>query len=440
MKIIFAATPVAGHINPLLGQAKLLVEDGHEVVIYTGSTLRERVEATGAQIEVLPPEVDFDMRDVDRCFPARRHLDPIALALYDFGEVFIGSMPAQYRALCALLERFPADCIITEQCFFGIVPLLIRAPHERPVVIGCGISFLSIDRDDGLPHGLGLPYVADLAEAEEQRATFLPLARTMLDPMQAIYDKMLRSMDLAPMGSPMSVIATQSDAFLQAGVPELDYPHADLPAHVRFVGAWPAGPSSVALPSWAHELDGTRSVVLVTQGTVANDDLGYLVLPTIRALAHREDLLVIATAGGGDIIELAAQLPANAKAASYLPLDWLMPKVDVLVTNGGFGTVTQALAAGVPIVVAGTTEDKPEIAARLQWSGAGIDLKTNAPTEDMLHEAVSDMLAAPAYRDRARQISVTFDTFDCAGILWETLERLVPAPALRPQAALVASE
>ena len=40
----------------------------------------------------------------------------------------------------------------------------------------------------------------------------------------------------------------------------------------------------------------------------------------------------------------------------------------VLVTNGGYGTVQQALAHGVPIVVAGATEDKPETAARIAWS------------------------------------------------------------------------
>ena len=35
---------------------------------------------------------------------------------------------------------------------------------------------------------------------------------------------------------------------------------------------------------------------------------------------------------------------------SYLPFDWLLPKVDVLVTNGGYGSVNQAMSFGIPLV------------------------------------------------------------------------------------------
>jgi UDP:flavonoid glycosyltransferase YjiC (YdhE family) len=42
----------------------------------------------------------------------------------------------------------------------------------------------------------------------------------------------------------------------------------------------------------------------------------------------------------------------------------LLPHVDAMVTNGGYGGVQQALAHGVPLVVTGDSEDKPEVAAR----------------------------------------------------------------------------
>jgi UDP:flavonoid glycosyltransferase YjiC (YdhE family) len=118
---------------------------------------------------------------------------------------------------------------------------------------------------------------------------------------------------------------------------------------------------------------------------------------------------------------LANALPANARIAAYLPFDWLMPKVDVLVTNGGYGTVNQALAAGVPIVVAGTTEDKLEIAARVAWSGAGLDLKSDMPGEAALMDAIDALLTAPAYRQTAREISASFTSYDGASILRETV-------------------
>jgi hypothetical protein len=40
----------------------------------------------------------------------------------------------------------------------------------------------------------------------------------------------------------------------------------------------------------------------------------------------------------------------------------------------------RALQHGVPVVVAGDSEDKVETSARLAWSGAGIRLRTSTPT------------------------------------------------------------
>src|SRR3981189_3004879 len=120
-------------------------------------------------------------------------------------------------------------------------------------------------------------------------------------------------------------------------------------------------------PRWAA--GGTAgSVGLVTQGTVANHDLGRLVGPTLTALAN-QDLLVIASAGGPPVEAIPVSWPGNGGGASFLPFDRLLPKVSVMVTNGGYGAVTHALSLGVPMVVAGDSEEKPEIAARVARAG-----------------------------------------------------------------------
>jgi UDP:flavonoid glycosyltransferase YjiC (YdhE family) len=77
----------------------------------------------------------------------------------------------------------------------------------------------------------------------------------------------------------------------------------------------------------------------------------------------------------------------------------------VIVTNGGFGGVQAALAAGVPLVVAGGTEDKPEVAARVAWTGAGIDLRTGTPDAEAVAHAVDTVLTEPAFRQNARRLA-----------------------------------
>ena len=113
---------------------------------------------------------------------------------------------------------------------------------------------------------------------------------------------------------------------------------------------------------------------------------------TARSLA-RDDVLVVATTGGPDPGPLRRGLPANDRLERFVPHDLLLPHVDVMVTNGGYGGVQQALANGVPLVVAGDSEDKPEVAARVQWSGTGINLHTGRPSQAMVARAVRRVLA-----------------------------------------------
>jgi UDP:flavonoid glycosyltransferase YjiC (YdhE family) len=147
-------------------------------------------------------------------------------------------------------------------------------------------------------------------------------------------------------------------------------------------------------------LDGSRKIVLVTQGTVANHDFGLLVAPTLAALADEPDLLVVVTAGGRPIDAMPGPIPGNARLASYLPFEWVLPKVDAFVTNGGYGSVNQAMSFGIPLVTAGLIEDKAAVNARVAWSGVGIDLATNEPTPQALRAAVRAVLDKPNYRAR----------------------------------------
>ena len=69
-----------------------------------------------------------------------------------------------------------------------------------------------------------------------------------------------------------------------------------------------------------------------------------------------------------------------------------MPHVDLLLTNGGYGSIQIALAHGVPVVAIGKTEEKPEIANRVNYAGVGIGLKVLIPTETQIRDAVRDRI------------------------------------------------
>jgi UDP:flavonoid glycosyltransferase YjiC (YdhE family) len=211
-----------------------------------------------------------------------------------------------------------------------------------------------------------------------------------------------------------------ADHIAQFTVADFEYPRSDLPGTVHFVGPVSQGgksttgatgrtgsagatPPEAELPAWWAELDAGRPVVHVTQGTVANRDFDDLVRPTLDGLAQ-DNVLVVVTTGGRPVDSLSGPLPENVRVASYLPYDELLPKTDVLVTNGGYGGVQFALRHGVPLVVAGQTEEKAEVSARVSWSGSGINLRTNRATPEAVAKAVRTVLSTSSYREASSRI------------------------------------
>lgn len=162
----------------------------------------------------------------------------------------------------------------------------------------------------------------------------------------------------------------------------------------------------------------------MTQGTLANQNPAQLIGPALQALAGDSNVLAIATTGGPVPPALAANLPANARVLPFLPYDRLLPKVHAMVTNGGYGSVNHALSLGVPLVVAGTSEEKPEIAARVAWSGAGINLGTGQPGARQIGDAVRKVLGESNYRQRAAALREDFARHQALAGIAEALAAL----------------
>jgi UDP:flavonoid glycosyltransferase YjiC (YdhE family) len=141
--------------------------------------------------------------------------------------------------------------------------------------------------------------------------------------------------------------------------------------------------------------------VHVTQGTL-DTDLDDLLKPALAGLAG-DRVLVVCTTGGAPPSVLGT-VPKNARVAPFLPHDKLLPLVDVMVTNGGWGGVLASVQFGVPLVVAGGSLDKPEVARRVAWSGAGVNLRTGQPSATKVRDGVLEVLGRPEMRSRARSL------------------------------------
>jgi MGT family glycosyltransferase len=428
-RYVLCTTPAQGHTAPLLALARRLVGEGHEVVFFTTAHYRDKVEATGASFVPFAPE--YDAHDLMVANPERESSSKRGVrgVKDDLRRIFIGPVPGQSRDLHAILDGFAADCVVVDTMFLGALPLALGPRDARPAVACIGVMpYASCSRDTA-PFGVafqpGRSPFHRARNAVMNRATVVVLADI----------QRFARRRLAEAGAPRFggyVVDLQPkvvDAYFQATVAGFEYPRSDLAPSVRFVGPILATPApSFEAPTWWDELEGGRPVVHVTQGTLDNADLGRLLLLTAGALA-RDDVLVVATTGGPDPAPLRHGLPPNVRLERFIPHDRLLPRVDVMVTNGGYGGVQQALANGVPLVVAGDSEDKPEVAARVRWSGAGIDLRTGRPSAAMVARAVRRVLTRPSYRDRARALQAEIAASDPLDEISAALEQLCAARA-----------
>jgi UDP:flavonoid glycosyltransferase YjiC (YdhE family) len=431
MNILMVSTPATGHINPLLGVARVLISEGHNVVCLSGSALRDRIESAGAGFRALPPAADLNLNDPFATVPELKVMPPGLEWLRVATErLFIERIVPQHKGMQQVLQEFPADVIIGDDMMFGLLLMLLGPRANRLPVVLCGTSFLHWCRDDGAPNFLGLPPATTDAERTLYAAIAEEYSRAVDQPAALKLNEALAALGVGPLSQSLTLFDSMvalADAYMQLTVPGFEFPRP-IPSAVTFIGTLPIVPNQAPLPPWAHELDGTRKVVLVTQGTVANHNFGLLVAPTLAALASEPDVLVVATAGGRPVEAIPGPIPANARLASFLPFEWLLPKVDVLVTNGGYGTVNQALSFGIPLVTAGLTEDKADVNARVAWSSAGLNLATNEPTQPALRDAVRSVLDSPRYRARAAAMAEAFRGIDTRSEILRIVEQAAHTP------------
>lgn len=422
-KIIIASPPLTGELAPLLGIGRGLAERGHRITVLTGSRFRAEVEAAGLAFTPLTGSADFDDRRLDELFPERALFAPGPEQLgFDFINVFFNPVPDQYNALQALLDADPDQYLLTNSLFLGAWPTALGAPGRRPRRwVTAAANPLALSSEDTTFFG-PVPVARGEDQKAANRAANAEFER-MLRPSQDRLVEVLGSLGATePCPAFTDGVVTMPDAAAALTVPGFEFERGDAPDSLSLVGILPAPHrADWQPPAWWAELDGTRPVVVVTQGTLANSDLSQLVEPALTGLA---DLDVIVVAALGRSVEaLSMPVPPNVRVAEYIPFGALLPKADVFVTNGGFGGTQQAIAAGVPVVIAGATEDKPMTAARVALHGLGIDLRTGTPSARAVADATEMLLKDTEIRDNVRRLAAVYAAHDAIA----EIERLIVA-------------
>ena len=331
-----------------------------------------------------------------------------------------------------LSDKHPVRPIIlmTESLNFGALPLILGAPGIRPKgFIAIGLNPILLTSIDHPPFGPGLPPDSS-PEGRDRNKSANENQKQIFALAQTAYEEALVSVGAKkPETFLLDALYALPHRFIQMCTPSVEYPRSDAPKTLRFAGGYPkpSRDASPTKPAWWHEVTNNstkKKIIFVCQGTVATD-LEQLAIPTMMALQERSDVIVIvALAKEGATLPADVPVPSNCRVADYIPYDDLLPYCDVFVTTGGYGAFQRALNNGTPLVMAATSEEKPETAARAEWTGVAVNLRTSNPSTEQLERAVEEILSNRRYKARALEIQAEIATYDPVGVIIENIEEL----------------
>jgi UDP:flavonoid glycosyltransferase YjiC (YdhE family) len=423
MKILFASIPADGHFNPLTGLAVHLRERGHDVRWYTGPSYGSKLSALRVPHFPFIRAKDVNGENLTEHYPeyAKLGVGPKAIA-FALEKVFFVNLEGHLHDVGELRQAFPFEAVVFDGAFYA--GRLVAEKFDVPAYpIWPGPTPAPLSKTAPPPFFGLKPMAGPLGRLRDALVLKL-LAGSTKNGMKIWHE--LRAREGLPewKGSLFDLHNETSRAMFMVGSPGMDFPREDWPKNLEFVGPLVAHarkesslgeelPAALAQKLERH----AGKVVVVSQGTIDNRDPEKLFVPTLTALAASE-YLVVATTGGRHTDQLRRRFPQeNAVIEDFIAYGALMPRAGLFVSNGGYGSVLQALANGVPLLLAGKLEAKNDINARLDYRGLGIDLRTERPTPTQIQRGVERIFSEPSYRENVKRLSNELAGYDPFGII-----------------------
>ncbi|GMQ28371.1 glycosyltransferase [Algoriphagus confluentis] len=418
-KILLSVGIVEGHTFPVLPLAKGLVALGHEVHWVGSRIFQEKIENTGAVFHPYPESLDYPSKGLTTyqqrpALVKKKGLDQIK----EYLRWFFDEEEGTHDCFRSLTNDVQPDIFIGDPVNFS--PLFLGEILGKPTINLHVIPPLILSQDTA-PFGSGLlPAKSPLMRIRNRFLNYL-IDRVLFKDVTAYGNKLREKRGLPLYQGFFGDFNKYVDRVLIFSVPGFDYERSDMPDNHQFIGPpLPKPDPNWEEPDWWGDLKKAKKVVLVNQGTIAND-IQDLIMPTLIALKDEPDTLVVAV----PVKEEIPNLPGNARVAPFIPFAHLLPHVDLLVTNGGYGGTNMALGFGIPIVIGGATEDKMEVAQRVTVSGTGIDMKTMKPKPEKLKAAIHEVLSNPKYKQNALRLKHEIESYDSVALVDQAIQELL---------------
>ncbi len=422
-KFLFTAWPYPGSLLPQISVAHALVARGHKVGFYTGTRAAGLIQGEGFHFFPLGASLDKQIED---SLSSPRGIGSGWQRPWRVSETFktwlLETIPGQLADLHRILETWKPDAIICERAMWS--PFVILHEARRIPVALLEYAACVLPGPDVSPQGMGLPLPRNRRYRLLAKLVSISQELIARDPRR-FTNHFRKQYGLPSLNVKIAELPGKLPLVLVPSSPEFDYMRRDLPPSVKYVGPCSWYPSTWSESDWLNELPHDRPWVHVTEGTFLSSE-PVILRAAVKGLADLpvQVILTTGTQRKGDRVDLG-RLPSNMVVKPMVAHSELMPRLDVLVFQGGGGTTISSLAEGVPMVVVPLMWDQMENAQRVSQAGAGVRLSSHLCSPRRLRKAVERVLNGPAYRENAQRLAESLRRFRGPVQAAELLENMI---------------
>lgn len=208
---------------------------------------------------------------------------------------------------------------------------------------------------------------------------------------------------------------------LVLGIPELVSPKGQLPPYARRVGPSVWAPAFEGeLPDEVARIGSERPALLASVSTLRDADLALIQM--VGEAAAGEGWDVVATVAGE---ARPAGLPPNVVCTPFLPHDALLRRVSLVACHAGYGTVTRAACAGVPLLLFPDGRDRFNAARGAVAAGMAIAIEPRSRSAASVAAALHELMHEGGYARRAAAVAAAAARYNAAVASAEAIEEMV---------------
>jgi len=372
--------PAYGHLNPMLGVAKELVDQGHQVLIYNTTEFKEKIESVGATfrtVQLTDPKITIDnLRILHN-----------ALTIADFS---LRATQCLLEPMIAEINREKPDCLVHDSLsLWGKVVGIKTHISTVSLVPSIGINTKLVISQTPL-------FLRDYILAFSNPRSFLNII--------ARYRKIYIDNGLTPpfFFDMFSNVEKLNIVFTSRTFQPLEKSFDD---SYTFVGPIIYDRKE---PKTNIATENNHPILYVALGTVYNDNLFTYrsIIEVLRQLGYEAYVSIgkyISAPELGDI-------PPNVHIAPYFPQIELLKKSSIFISHCGMNSVNESLYFGVPLLMIPIIQEQKINAKRVEQLGAGIYYKNGKINTSRFIRCIQTLIDDPSYRAAAKKIGATLSS------------------------------